>query len=53
MGVRAVELLLDGKSARVVGIRDNKIIDMDIHEALSMENKPREDLIELSKILSI
>ena len=35
-GVRAVELLLDGKAARVVGIRDNKIIDMDIHEALSM-----------------
>ena len=35
MGVRAVELLLDGKSARVVGIKDDKIIDMEIHEALS------------------
>ena len=30
MGVRAVELLLEKKSARVVGIRENKIIDMDI-----------------------
>ena len=53
MGVRAVELLLDGKAARVVGIRDNKIIDMDIHEALSMKKTFDRDTYEMVKILSI
>ena len=53
MGVRAVELLLDGKAARVVGIRDNKIIDMDINEALSMTKEFDKDTYEMVKILSI
>lgn len=53
MGVRAVELLLDGKAARVVGIKDNKIIDMDIHEALSMTKTFDKDTYEMVKILSI
>ena len=53
MGVRAVELLLDGKAARGVGIRDNKIIDMDIHEALSMTKEFDKDTYEMVKILSI
>ena len=53
MGVRAVELLLDGKSARVVGVRDNKIIDMDINEALSMKRDFDKDTYEMAKILSI
>lgn len=53
MGVRAVELLLDGKSARVVGIKDNEIIDLDIYEALSMKRNFDEDTYEMVKILSI
>lgn len=53
MGVRAVELLLEGKSARVIGIKDNKIIDMDIHEALSMTKTFDKDTYEMVKILSI
>ena len=53
MGVRAVELLLEGKAARVVGIKDNKIIDLDIHEALSMERTFDKDTYEMVKILSI
>ena len=52
-GSKAVELLLDGKSARVVGIKDNKIIDMDIDEALSMEKTFDKDLYEMAKVLSI
>lgn len=39
MGVRAVELLMDGKGGRVVGIKNNKIVDYDIDEALSMKMK--------------
>lgn len=52
MGARAVELLLEGKSQRVVGIRDGKIIDMDIVEALSMKKKNDDYMYELAKILS-
>lgn len=37
MGMRAVELLMEGKAGRVVGIKNDNIIDMDIHEALSMK----------------
>ena len=53
MGVRAVELLLEGKSARVIGIKDNKIIDMDIYEALAMKRKFDDETYEMVKILSI
>ena len=52
-GAHAVQCLIDGKSSRVVGIRDNKIIDLDIDEALSMKNKFNEQMYELTKILSI
>ena len=53
MGVRAVELLLDGKSARVVGIKDDKIIDMDIYEALSAKRDFDKESYQMAKILSI
>lgn len=36
MGSYAVDLLCDGKSNRVVGTRDGKLMDMDIDEALQM-----------------
>ncbi|MBO5248443.1 MAG: 6-phosphofructokinase [Clostridia bacterium] len=36
MGCRCTELLKEGKSNRVVAIKDNKIIDLDIVEALEM-----------------
>ncbi|EHL14856.1 6-phosphofructokinase [Peptoanaerobacter stomatis] len=49
----AVQCLLDGKSSRVVGIRENKIMDMDITEALDMKSKFNESMYELTKILSI
>ena len=53
LGVRAVELLLDGQSARVVGIRDDKIIDMEIHEALSMKKEFDKKSYQMAQILSI
>ena len=53
MGVKAVELLLDGKSARVVGIRDDKIMDMDINEALSMKRDFDKKTYQMAQILSI
>ncbi len=53
LGVRAVELLLDGKSARVVGVRDDKVIDMEIHEALSMKRDFDKESYQMAQILSI
>ncbi|AGK98356.1 6-phosphofructokinase [Clostridium pasteurianum] len=52
MGVRAVEVLIEGKTSRVIGIRDNKITDDDIDEALAMPRKFDERLYEISEILS-
>jgi 6-phosphofructokinase 1 len=52
MGARAVELLVEGKAGRVVGIKENKIFDMEIHEALDMKRKFDKDLFELSDVLS-
>lgn len=53
LGVRAVELLMEGMMARAVGIRGNEIIDMDIEEALSYKRMPDIKLYEMAKILSI
>ena len=53
LGARAVEALLQGDSGRVVGIRDNKIIDEDIDKALEMKKIFNTDMYELAKILSI
>lgn len=53
MGSMAVRLLKDGIGNRVIGVKDNKVFDMDIFEALSMEGSVRQDLIDLSKVLSI
>lgn len=53
MGSCAVELLRNGLSNRVIGIKDSKIFDMDIYEALDMPQVVREDLISLLKVLSI
>jgi len=52
MGYRAVELLEQGKTARVVGIKGNDIIDEDIEEALSMPSKFDKTLYEIARTLS-
>ncbi|MDD4504311.1 MAG: 6-phosphofructokinase [Clostridiaceae bacterium] len=48
LGARAVELLIEGKSGRVVGIKDNKIIDFKIEEALNMKKEFQRELYELA-----
>ena len=53
LGARAVEVLMEGKSGRVVGVRDNKIIDEDIDEAVAMKGKFDERLYEIARILSM
>ncbi|MEA4845627.1 MAG: 6-phosphofructokinase [Clostridiaceae bacterium] len=51
LGAKAVELLAVGKSSRVVGIRNNKIIDVEIGEALNMKKKFQRELYELASTL--
>lgn len=52
-GGRAVDLLIEGKSGRAVGIKGNQIIDMDIEEALSMKKSFDQEIFDLTNILSI
>ena len=52
MAYKAVELLISGKSSRVVGIKNGKIIDMDIDEALSVERSFDQELYDISTTLS-
>ena len=52
MGGKAVEVLAEGKSARVIGIKNNEIIDMDIKGALSTKKEFDEQLYKLSLQLS-
>jgi len=53
LGARAVELLMEGKGGRAVGIEKNDIVDYDIIEALSRKHKLDFDMYKLSKELSI
>jgi 6-phosphofructokinase 1 len=53
LGARAVELLIEGKGGRTVGIENNRLVDYDIIEALSRKHKLDLDLYKLSQELSI
>ncbi|NSL51277.1 6-phosphofructokinase [Calidifontibacillus erzurumensis] len=53
LGARAVELLLEGKAGRMVGIQQNKIVDHDILEVLDKPHKIDEEMYKLSQELSI
>lgn len=50
---RAIEVILEGGRNRVVGIRSNKIVDLDIKEALSMPRQIDEKLYEIARVLAI
>ena len=52
-GNKAVRLLKEGIGNRVVGIRDNKIIDMDIIEAVSMKKTFNNELYETLQMISM
>jgi 6-phosphofructokinase 1 len=53
LGAKAVELLLEGKEGRAVGIRSNKIVDFSISEALSQKHTIDLEMYKLSTELSI
>ena len=52
LGAHAVELLMEGKSARCIGIQNNQLVDHDIIECLEEMKRPfRQDLYDLSHAL--
>ena len=53
MGVAAVEGLLDGKTAVMVGVRENKIVYNDFETIISKHHEIDEESLRLAKILSI
>ncbi|MCX7843517.1 MAG: 6-phosphofructokinase [Clostridia bacterium] len=53
MGAKAVELLKDGLVNRIVALKDNKLTDFEINEALEMKKSIDQGIIELGKILSL
>jgi 6-phosphofructokinase 1 len=53
LGARAVELLIEGKAGRAVGMEKNQLVDYDIIEALGRKHTIDNDIYKLSKELSI
>ena len=51
LGAYAVDVLLDGKKASAVGIRNNDVFDMDMAQALEMKRPERTEMIRLGEIL--
>lgn len=53
MGVKAVETLKAGRVNRIIALKDNKVVDIEINEALDTKKTIGDELIDLSKILSL
>lgn len=52
MGAKAVDLLAEGKSNRLVAYRSGEFVDFDIQEALQMKKDIPEDQFEIAQMLS-
>ncbi|KGP90831.1 6-phosphofructokinase [Pontibacillus chungwhensis BH030062] len=53
LGAKAVDLLIEGKAGRMVGIQNNKLVDHDIIEALNTKHELDLEMYKLSQELSI
>ena len=53
MGAKAVDLLLEGKSNRIVCMKDSIITDVDIEVGLKMTKDVPQELIDLAIKLSV
>lgn len=53
LGAKAVDLLLEGKGGKIVGIQQNKLVDHDILEILDQKHSTNMDMYKLSNELSI
>lgn len=53
LGAKAVEVLLEGRGGRAVGVKNHQIVDYDLREAYEGQHVADLDLYRLSKELSI
>lgn len=53
MGAKAIEMLLDGHANQMVGIKNNRLIEVDISDVLSQKHVFNDDMYKLSKEVSI
>lgn len=53
MGSKAVELLIEGKSNRIVCMKNSEITDVDIEDGLNMKKSVSEELVKIAKQLAI
>lgn len=53
MGAKAVELLINSESSKLIGVKGNEIFHMDIKEALQIKKTFDQNTYDLTKILSI
>lgn len=53
LGAKAVDLLLNGESGKMVGIRNNQIVVNDIRDVLTDHHNVEESLVQLARELSI
>lgn len=53
MGAMAVELLLQGHSAKMVGIQNHRLVAIDMEDAVARPHRPDLGLFDLARILAI
>jgi len=53
MGVKAVELLIDGKSNLMVGLKNNKIATTDLELAVKEHHRINKEILRISDIMSV
>ena len=52
-GQKAVELLIEGKSNRIVRMQNGQVTDVDIEEGLKMKKTIPESMLKLAKQLTV
>lgn len=53
MGVKAVELLIDGESNKMVGVQNNKLEAVDLEKAVKEHHKIGAEMLRISDIMSV
>lgn len=52
MGAHAMNILKEGIVNRIIAVKDSKVVDIEINEALAIEKKIDNRMVELSRIIS-
>ena len=53
MGVKAVELLIDGESNKMVGVQNNEMVAVDLEKAVKEHHKIGAEMLRISDIMSV